>query len=134
MTVTTFVSYAAGDPILASAALRLAGRITTTHLRPTVPPLPDHPHPAVGRVLAVDRVGTLVVDPAGRWLASAGYRVPVRIWDPTKGAEIFELPGSEGSETLAVSPDGQFLASQECAGSLGKKAWWSCPGEADTGF
>jgi WD40 repeat protein/tetratricopeptide (TPR) repeat protein len=113
MTVTTFATYAAGDPVLGAAARTLIERVTIPHLRPTTTPLPDQPHPGVEHILTghVVHASALAVAPDGSWLASTGYADPVRVWNPTEGTELFALPGpKQGARALAVAPDGTWLA------------------------
>jgi len=127
MSITTFAAYAAGDPLLRDAATRLIDRLTTPHLRPTAPPLPDQPHPAVNRILTGHVVGpgALAVAPDGSWLASTGYADPVRVWNPAEGTQMFSLPGpEEGAWTLAVATDGSWLAS---GGGDGVVRVWNMP-------
>ncbi|MGZ4618276.1 MAG: WD40 repeat domain-containing protein [Frankiaceae bacterium] len=76
--------------------------------------LPDMPEPALRRVLTghTDTVYALAVDPAGRWLASAGDDATVRIWDPDTGSPRHVLTGhGDWVRTLAVDPAGRWLAS-----------------------
>jgi WD40 repeat protein len=127
MTIATFAAYAAGDPVLGTAAMTLIERVTAPHLRPTALPLPDQPHPALDRILAGHVVGpsALAVAPDGSWLASTGYGDPVRVWNPAEGTEMFSLPGpEEGARALVVAPDGRWLAS---GGSDGVVRVWNMP-------
>jgi WD40 repeat protein len=127
MNIATLAAYAAGDPLLAAAGLRLASRVGRPHLRPTAPPLPDQPHPSVERVLAGHEVhpAALAVAPNGAWLASTGPADPVRVWDPTDGTELLTLRGSpDGAYALAVAPDGSWLAA---AGADGRVRLWDLP-------
>lgn len=127
LTVATFAGYAAGDPMLATSAMRFRDRLPRPHLRPTAPPLPDQPHPAVSRILTghFDSTDALVVAPDGSWLASTGGHDFVRVWNPTEGVELFSLPGSQdGALALAVAPDGSWLAS---GGTDGLVRVWDMP-------
>ncbi|MBB5938791.1 NB-ARC domain-containing protein [Streptomyces zagrosensis] len=127
MTIATFAAYAAGDPVLGAAATALVDRVTAPHLRPTMAPLPDQPHPAADRALTghVVKASAFAVAPDGTWLASTGYGDPVRVWNPAEGTEMFCLPGPEkGAYTLAVAPDGSWLAS---GGGDGTVRMWNMP-------
>lgn len=117
MTTATFAAYAAGDRVLGAGAMRLVKRVAVPHLRPTAPPLPDQPHPAVSRVLNVGGARAFAADPNGGWLASAGHAEPVRVWNLADGTEMFSLPGSENS-ALAVAPHGRWLAGGTDDGSI----------------
>jgi WD40 repeat protein len=114
MSVAALAGYAAGDPVLAPAAEVLFRRMTTPYLRPTAPPLPDQPHPAVSHIFRGHEVGASVLagPPDGAWLASGGYCDPIRVWDPVGGTEMFSLTADRmGVRALVAAPDGSWLAS-----------------------
>jgi WD40 repeat protein len=51
---------------------------------------------------------TVAFGPAGKWLVSAGDRL--ELWDPTAGAELAPLRHDTGVLAVAVSPNGQYVA------------------------
>jgi WD40 repeat protein len=64
------------------------------------------------------RVAQVVVPaPDGTWLASLGWGTAVWIWDVSTGRGTV-LPGSTGTQALAVSPDGALLAGAVDRGAI----------------
>jgi dipeptidyl aminopeptidase/acylaminoacyl peptidase len=55
-------------------------------------------------------VNTVAWSPDGRWLASGGNDLTVRIWDPTDGATVRTLSHDDDVTAVAWSPDGGRLA------------------------
>ncbi|WP_368963286.1 NB-ARC domain-containing protein [Parafrankia sp. FMc2] len=128
VTMTTLAVYAAGVDVLGEAAERLFQQMPRPHLRPTVPPLPDQPDPALACTLTGHRshVAALVLAPDASWLASGGGGEffgggdgSVRIWNPAAGEERMTLPGHPGGvSALVAAPDGSWLASAGRDGSI----------------
>ncbi len=131
VTTTTLAAYAAGVDVLAEAAGRVFAQVPRPFLRPTVPPLPDQPDPALTRSLTghLSPVAALVLAPDSSWLASGGGGEffgggdgSVRIWSPAAGVERAALPGHPGGvSALVAAPDGTWLASAGRDGSV--RAW-----------
>lgn len=55
-------------------------------------------------------VHAVVFSPSGDWIASGGNDGVLRIWDPSSGQELHSIPQKDWIGALAVSPDGQLLA------------------------
>ncbi|CAO5229682.1 DUF4062 domain-containing protein [Frankia sp. AgKG'84/4] len=135
----TLAVYAAGVDVLTTAAQELIEDLARPSLRPTVPPLPDQPDPALARTLTghLSQVTALVLAPGSSWLASGGGGEffgggdgTVRIWSPRAGLERATLPGHPGGVSgLVASPDGSWLAS---AGRDGSVRVWDVHAGAET--
>jgi eukaryotic-like serine/threonine-protein kinase len=65
------------------------------------------------------------VSPDARWLATAGYRQPLQVWDLFGPAVPRTAPTPAGTLGLAFSPDGRMLAAATVAGIIGV---WELPG------
>jgi len=65
------------------------------------------------------------VSPNGRWLATAGYRQPLQVWDLFDPAVPRTAPTPAGTLCLAFSPDGRLLAAATVAGVV---RVWRLPG------
>jgi RNA polymerase sigma factor (sigma-70 family) len=55
--------------------------------------------------------GSVVVSPDGKWMASAGFRRRIRVWNPVAGKDAVTQIGHQGPVmAIAYSPDGKTLA------------------------
>jgi WD40 repeat protein len=65
-------------------------------------------------------VGSIVFTPDGLSLASSGtWEREIRLWDTATGKERRRLQGHDDWTTsLAISPDGKFLASASLDGTI----------------
>ena len=76
------------------------------------------------RIDAGERIRAVAFTPSGQ-LVTAGLKQPVRLWDAAKGQLLKALDeGPVGGLSLALSPDGRFLAS---GGMDGRVAVWGLP-------
>jgi WD40 repeat protein/serine/threonine protein kinase len=67
----------------------------------------------------VGSIHSIVYDPGGSRLMSAGSDAIIRIWNPTDGRLIGKLEGhTKTIHALAVSPDGRYLASAGAEGLI----------------
>ncbi|MGW1997978.1 NB-ARC domain-containing protein [Embleya sp. NPDC001921] len=75
--------------------------------------IPDHPSPALERVLTghTYAVNAVAISPDGTWLVSAGDDGTVRIWDRTTGTCTATLTEHTGPvNAVAIAQDGTWLA------------------------
>jgi hypothetical protein len=76
------------------------------------------------------RVVCLAFSPDGRRLASGSFNDrSVKFWDTTTGQETLSLRMTEGPQSIAVSPDGNRLASTHVDGTL--RIWDATPVSPD---
>jgi WD40 repeat protein/tetratricopeptide (TPR) repeat protein len=73
-------------------------------------------------------VRTVVFSPDGRYLASGGGDLLIKVWNVADGDELYTLRGhTKGIENLAFSPDNMFLASSSIDSTI--KIWNVTNGE-----
>jgi hypothetical protein len=94
------------DPGTGRAMHTLTGRSLRTLIGRSLRTLTGRSLPLRTLTGNTGRVSALAVDPAGGWLASAGYDGTVRLWDPSTGEPLATLIGSAEGWAVLLPDDG----------------------------